>query len=64
VKEFLSHAGVPFTAHNVDLDERAYDELIARGWRTVPVTIIGDRVLKGFDPAALESAIAEWRAHA
>ena len=50
----LSHAGVPFTAHNVDEDERAYDELIARGWRTVPVTIIGDRVLKGFDPAALD----------
>jgi glutaredoxin len=64
VKELLSHAGVPFTAHNVDEDERAYDELIARGWRTVPVTIIGDRVLKGFDPAALESAIAEWRTRA
>jgi glutaredoxin-like protein NrdH len=64
VKELLSHAGVPFTAHNVDEDDRAYDELIARGWRTVPVTIIGDRVLKGFDPAALESAIAEWRARA
>ena len=51
---------MPFAAYNVDEDDRAYDELIARGWRTVPVTIIGERVIKGFDAAALESAIAEW----
>jgi glutaredoxin len=62
VKELLSREGVPFTAHNVDEDDRAYDELIARGWRTVPVTIVGARAIKGFDEAALMSAIAEWRA--
>jgi len=61
VKEFLSQAGVPFTAYNVDEDEKAYDDLIARGWRTIPVTIIGDQVVKGFDAAALEMAIAAWR---
>ena len=53
---------MPFTAHNVDEDDRAYDELIARGWRTVPVTLIGDRVITGFDPDALAKAIAAWRA--
>ena len=53
---------MPFTAYNVDEDERAYDELIARGFRTIPVTVIGDRLLTGFDPDALASAIAEWRA--
>ena len=52
---------MPFTAHNVDEDDRAYGELIARGWRTIPVTIIGDHVIKGFDAGALETAIAEWR---
>ncbi len=52
---------MPFTAHNVDEDDRAYDELIARGWRTIPVTIIGDHVVKGFDAGALATAIAEWR---
>lgn len=50
-----------FTAYNVDEDARAYDELLARGWRTIPVTIIGERVLKGFNPVELASAIAEWR---
>jgi glutaredoxin len=62
VKELLSRNAVPFTAHNVDEDDRAYDELIARGWRTVPVTIIGAHVIKGYDADALKAAIAEWRA--
>jgi glutaredoxin len=62
VKELLSRAGVPFTAKNVDEDDRAYDELIARGLRSVPVTVIGDRVLAGFHPVELADAIAAWRA--
>ena len=61
MKELLSREGVPFTDYNVDEDQHAYDELIARGWRTVPVTIIGDRALKGFNPVELADAIAEWR---
>jgi glutaredoxin len=61
VKEFLSQAGVPFTARNIEEDDAAYDELIARGFRTVPVAIIGDAVVKGFDAAALGAAIAAWR---
>jgi glutaredoxin len=61
VKEFLSRERVPFTAHNVDEDDRAYDDLIARGFRSVPVTVIDERVIVGFDPAALAAAIGEWR---
>jgi glutaredoxin len=63
VKELLSRNAVPFTAYNVDEDDRAYDELVARGWRTVPVTIIGAHVITGYDADALEAAIAAWRAH-
>ena len=59
MKALLSRAGVTFTAKNVDEDDRAYDELIARGFRTVPVTFIGGRAIKGFDPATLTSALAE-----
>ena len=62
MKEFLSRAGVPFTAHNVDEDDRAYDDLIARGIRTVPVTVFDDRTITGFDAEALSAAVAEWRA--
>jgi glutaredoxin len=59
VKEFLSRAGATFTVMNVDEDEHAYDALIARGLRTVPVTVIGDRVVRGYDPAALTQALAQ-----
>jgi glutaredoxin len=59
VKELLSREGVPFTAYNVDEDGRAYDELIARGYRTVPVTVIGGVTVQGFDEAALMTAIAD-----
>ena len=58
MKEFLSRAGATFTVMNVDEDEGAYDALIARGLRTVPVTIVGDQVIRGYDPAALEQALA------
>ena len=58
MKEFLSQAGVDFTAYNVEEDDRAYDELIARGFRTVPVTIAGEHVVHGFDVPALEALVA------
>ncbi len=57
MKEFLSLEGVTFTAKNVDEDDQAYDELIARGFRSVPVTFVGDEVVKGFDPVALRRAL-------
>jgi glutaredoxin len=58
VKALLSRERVPFTAYNIDEDDAAYDALLARGFRTVPVTVIGDRIIKGFDEAALLDAIA------
>ena len=53
---------MPFTALNVDEDDRAYDELIARGFRTIPVTVFDERVVKGYDVEALKAAVAAWRA--
>ena len=58
MKEFLSRAGRTFTVKIVDEDDAAYDELVAIGYRTVPLTVIGDRVVKGFDPDALTKALA------
>ena len=62
MKEFLSRADVPFTVRDVDDDDGAYEELVARGWRAVPVTFVGDRAIKGFDPVALREALAEHMA--
>jgi glutaredoxin len=58
VKEFLSRAGHPFKVRNVDEEHDAYTDLLALGVRTVPATVIGDTVVKGFDPPALEVALA------
>ena len=58
MKEFLSREGVTFTVKNVDDDEQAYSELIARGFRSIPVTIIGEQAIRGYDEAALRAAIA------
>ena len=58
MKEFLSHADHQFRVRHVDEDEGAYNELIALGYRAVPVTVIGDQIVRGFDPAALTKALA------
>ena len=57
MKEFLSRAGRPFTVRDVDEDLSAYKELVARGFRTVPVTIIGEAAVIGFDEPALTRAL-------
>jgi glutaredoxin len=59
VKEFLSRMGVGFEARDVEEDARAYDELLALGVRTVPATVVGGRVITGFDEAALRAALSE-----
>jgi glutaredoxin len=58
VKEFLSREGVTFRDRNVEEDHDAYSDLIALGVRTVPTTVVGARVIKGFDERALREAIA------
>jgi glutaredoxin len=57
VKEFLSQRDVAFTVRIVDEDDTAYDELLALGYRTVPVTVIGAAAVVGFDPVALANAL-------
>ena len=58
MKEFLSRAGKSFEVLLVDEDDLAYDELLKLGYRTVPVTVIGDHVIVGFDADALTKALA------
>ena len=59
MKEFLSREGVLFTDRNVEEDHEAYSNLIALGFRTVPLTVIGRHFIKGFDEAALREALAD-----
>jgi glutaredoxin len=58
VKEFLSREGHAFEAKNVEEDDSAYDELMALGARSVPVTVVDGQVITGFDQARLRAALA------
>jgi glutaredoxin len=57
VKEFLSREGRTFESRNIEEDDAAYDELMKLGARSVPVTVIGDQVVTGFDQARLREAL-------
>lgn len=58
MKEFLSREQQPFIEKNIEDDDSAYDELIALGFRVVPVTMVNGRAIRGFDEAALRAALA------
>ncbi len=57
MKEFLSRNGRVFTVKDVEEDPAALDELVALGVMSIPVTIIGDRIVRGFDEKALREAL-------
>jgi hypothetical protein len=48
---------VPFTEKNVGRDPEARKELISLGVTSLPVLIIGDRKLSGFNPAQIDAAL-------
>ncbi len=57
--EYLSQKGVPYTEKNVARDPEAVQELMSMGLRSLPVIVIGDKRLSGFNPAAIDEALAE-----
>jgi glutaredoxin len=56
--EYLSQKGVPFTEKNVSRDPSAVQELVSMKARSLPVIIIGDKQLSGFNPKAIDEALA------
>ena len=54
--EYLSQKGIAFTERNVGKDPKAREELMALGLLSLPVIIIGDKRLTGFNPNAIDAA--------
>ena len=52
-KEFLSSQGIEYEDGDVEHDKQSMDELLARGIKSVPVTILDDKVVIGFNPQEL-----------
>jgi glutaredoxin 3 len=56
--EYLSQKGIQFTERNVGKDPGAREELMALGLLSLPVIIIGDKRLTGFNPKAIDAALS------
>ena len=56
--EYLSQNGIQFTERNVGKDPKAREELMALGLLSLPVIIIGDKRLTGFNPKAIDAALS------
>lgn len=61
-KEFLSRRGVPFTERDVSADPAAAAEMVRlSGQRGVPVIVVDDEVIVGFDRPRLDQLLAARR---
>ena len=58
MKGFLSLRNVEYVEKNVSTDIDGRAELVAMGYESTPVTIIGERQLIGFDAALIDEALA------
>ena len=56
--EYLSQKGIAYTEKNVSQDQEAVQELMSMGLRSLPVILIGEERLSGFNPAAIDAALA------
>jgi glutaredoxin len=56
--EYLSQKGVPYTEKNVSRDPQAMQELAGMGIRSLPVVVIGEKRIRGFNPKAIDEALA------
>ena len=58
-KEYLSQKGISFTEHDVAADREKAKEMIQKSKQMgVPVIIVGDEVMVGFNQAKLDSLLA------
>ena len=57
LKRHLGELGVSFTLKDPMMDEEAAEFLESRHLRTTPVMTVGDEVIVGFDPAAVDAAL-------
>jgi glutaredoxin 3 len=59
VKDYLSRKGIPYIEHNVAIDRNAAKEMVKKsGQLGVPVILIDDEVLIGFNQTQLDRLLA------
>ena len=58
VKLYLSRKDIEFTELNVSTNREGLTELLSLGFRSTPVTTIGEEHIVGYDPNRIDSALA------
>ncbi len=56
-KAYLKDKGYPYVERQVDVDPAAQAQLQRYGARGVPTIVVGDEVIVGFNPEAIEKAV-------
>jgi glutaredoxin len=57
-REYFTQRGIPFTEHDIERDPAASQRRRAiDGRKTIPVALIGGKVITGFAPAAYERVL-------
>ncbi|MBU2103232.1 MAG: glutaredoxin family protein [Candidatus Omnitrophota bacterium] len=58
VKNYLSSKGIPYTDYDVSVNQVALEEMTKQtGQMGVPVVVIGDQVIIGFDQARIDALL-------
>ena len=58
-KEYLAEKGLEYEEKNVQTDKAARQELMKMGYTGVPVVVIGDEEIVGFDRAKIDEALGK-----
>ncbi|MBP2024649.1 glutaredoxin family protein [Peptoniphilus stercorisuis] len=56
-KDYLTEKNVAFEEKNVQIDKEARTELMAKGYTGVPVIVVDEEEIVGFDKARLDSLL-------
>jgi hypothetical protein len=59
VKAYLALKGYEYVEKNVSVDLKGRSELVAMGFDATPVTVIGERIVEGYDGDAIDAALTE-----
>jgi glutaredoxin-like protein NrdH len=58
VKNFMEEQNISYEERNIDENPAYHDELARLGIMSVPLTLIGDKQILGFNPDRIKKALA------
>jgi len=62
LKSYLEEQNIPYEERNIDESETCREELGRLGIMSVPLTLIGDKQILGFNPARIQKALTSFQA--